>query len=100
MRFDVHRVGRLGDTLVLNVQSEFHDHLATRVVVPLILLSDYAGPLQSRLEPTFLIGGRRYFLQTAHMGAAQVSELGDVVASLADQHSVIVDALDFLLQGF
>ncbi|WP_343713318.1 CcdB family protein [Inquilinus sp.] len=100
MRFDVHRVGRLGDTLVLNVQSEFHDHLTTRIVVPLILLSDYIGPPQGRLEPTFLIGGQRYLLQTGHMGAAQVSELGDVVASLADQHTTIVDALDFLFQGF
>ena len=100
MRFDVHRVSRLGGALVLNAQSEFHDHLATRIVVPLIPLSAYPGGQQERLEPTLSIGGQRFFLQTTHMGAVRASELGDPIASLADQHSVIVDALDFLLQGF
>lgn len=100
MRFDVHRVSRLGGTLVLNVQSEFHDHLDTRVVVPLIPLSDYPSKPQERLEPIFSIGHQRYFLQTTHMAAVRASELGSPVASLAGQHSEIVDALDFLLQGF
>jgi toxin CcdB len=100
MRFDVHRVSRLGGTLVLNVQSEFHDHLATRIVAPLIPVSTYPGGQQERLEPILSVNGQRYFLQTTHMGAVRASELGDPIASLADQHSVIVDALDFLLQGF
>ena len=100
MRFDVHRVSRLGGTLVLNVQSEFHDHLATRVVVPLIPLTAYPGGQQERLEPSFSIDGQRYLLQTTHIGAIRASELGRPIASLADQRSVIVDALDFLLQGF
>jgi toxin CcdB len=100
MRFDVHRVSRLGGTLVMNVQSEFHDHLATRIVIPLIPLPAYRGRQQERLEPIFSIDGQRYFLQTTHMGAVRASELDNPVASLADQHSVIVDALDFLLQGF
>ena len=82
------------------MQSEFHDHLATRIVVPLIPLSTYSGGQQERLEPIFSIGGQRYFLQTTHMGAVRASELGDPMGSLADQHSTIVDALDFLLQGF
>ncbi|WP_186002417.1 CcdB family protein [Mycobacterium sp. KBS0706] len=100
MRFDVHRVSRLGGRLVLNVQSEFHDHLATRVVVPLIPLSAYQGGQQERLEPILSIDGQRYFLQTTHVGAVRASELGSPIASLADQHSAIVDALDFLFQGF
>jgi len=100
MRFDVHRVDRLGGALVLNVQSEFHDHLDTRVVVPLIPLSAYPGRQQERLEPIFSINGQGYFLQTTHIGAVRASELGSSVASLAEQHSAIVDALDFLFQGF
>lgn len=100
MRFDAYQVGRLGGALVLNVQSEFHDHLDTRVVVPLIPVSAYPGGQQERLEPIFSIGGQRYFLQTTHIAAVRASELGRPVASLADQHSEIVDALDFLFQGF
>lgn len=53
-----------------------------------------------RLQPVLPVGGHDYVLVTTEMVSISVSDLGDRVASLADQHSVIVDALDFLFQGF
>ncbi|MBW8726345.1 MAG: CcdB family protein [Inquilinus limosus] len=48
----------------------------------------------------FTVAGQPYVLATPARASVPVASLGDRVASLADQHSVIVDALDFLLQGF
>ncbi len=53
-----------------------------------------------RLQPVLPVGGHDYVLVTTEMAAISVSDLGDTIGSLADQHSVIVDALDFLFQGF
>jgi toxin CcdB len=100
MRFDVHRLRGVDGMLALKVQSEFHDHLQSRVIVPLVpLTAFFAKPLE-RLEPVVPINGQRYVLVTTDMASIRAADLGDVIASLADQHSVIVDALDFLLQGF
>lgn len=53
-----------------------------------------------RLQPVLPVDGHDYVLVTTEMAAISVSDLGDPIASLADQHSAIVDALDFLFQGF
>ena len=100
MRFDVHRVMGSDVALALKVQSEFHDHLDTCVVVPLIPLARTKMKPAQRLQPVFTVVGQPYILATPAMASIPVSDLGDRVASLADQHSAIVDALDFLLQGF
>lgn len=100
MRFDVHRVKGSDAMLALNVQSEFHDHLDTRVMVPLVPLAATRARPVERLQPVFTVAGRPYILITPAIASIPVSDLGDRVASLADQHSVIVDALDFLFQGF
>jgi toxin CcdB len=100
MRFDVHRVKGSDATLALKVQSEFHDHLDTRLMVPLVPLGGTRMKPLERLQPVFAVDGRPYILVTSAMASVPVGDLGERVASLADQHSVIVDALDFLLQGF
>ncbi|KGM33996.1 hypothetical protein P409_12750 [Inquilinus limosus MP06] len=100
MRFDVHRVTGSDVALALKVQSEFHDHLDTCVVVPLIPLARTKMKPARRLQPVFDVAGQPYMLATPAMASIPVGSLGDRIASLADQHSVIVDALDFLFQGF
>ncbi|MDR6287605.1 MULTISPECIES: CcdB family protein [Inquilinus] len=100
MRFDVHRLKGADDVLALGVQSEFHDHLQTRIIVPMVPVGSYPAKPMVRLEPILSVDGQQYVLVTTDMASIPIGELGDVVASLADQHSVIVDALDFLLQGF
>jgi toxin CcdB len=100
MRFDVHRVRGSDVALALKVQSEFHDHLDTRLVVPLSPLAGTRMKPAERLQPVFTVADRPYILVTQAMASVPVGDLGERVASLADQHSTIVDALDFLLQGF
>jgi len=100
MRFDVHRLRGVEDVLALNVQSEFHDHLPARIVIPMVPAHSYSAKPMKRLQPILPVGGHDYVLVTTEMAAMSVSDLGDPIASLADQHTTIVDALDFLLQGF
>ncbi|MGK9234250.1 CcdB family protein [Inquilinus limosus] len=100
MRFDVHRLRGADDVLALSVQSEFHDHLQTRIIIPMVLVGSFSAKPMVRLEPILPVDGQRYVLVTTDMASIPISDLGDRVGSLADQHSVIVDALDFLLQGF
>ncbi|WP_342234881.1 CcdB family protein [Inquilinus sp. OTU3971] len=100
MRFDVHRLRGVDDVLALNIQSEFHDHLPGRIIVPMVPVHSYSAMPMKRLQPVLPVGGHDYVLVTTEMAAISVSDLGDTIGSLADQHSVIVDALDFLFQGF
>ena len=100
MRFDVHRLRGVEDVLALNVQSEFHDHLPARIVIPMVPAHSYSATPMKRLQPVLPVGGHDYVLVTTEMVSISVTDLGDRVGSLADQHSAIVDALDFLFQGF
>lgn len=100
MRFDVHRLRGADGILALNVQSEFHDHLPARIIIPMAPVHSYSAQPMKRLQPILPVDGQDYVLVTTEMASIPVTDLGDRVASLADQHSVIVDALDFLLQGF
>jgi hypothetical protein len=53
-----------------------------------------------RLKPVLRLGDERYALITTDIAAVPTSLLGERVANLQDQREVIVDAVDFLMQGF
>jgi toxin CcdB len=53
-----------------------------------------------RLKPLLRVGDADYTMVTTDLVAIPSSMLGDRVANLEDQHGVIVDAIDFLMQGF
>jgi hypothetical protein len=44
--------------------------------------------------------GETYLLGTPEIGAVPVSQLGECVANVEDQREIVVDAIDFHLQGF
>lgn len=94
-QFDVHE-GANG--LLLDCQSDLLSHFNSRLVVPL-LPADRAPPPVTRLNPTFEVGGKAYVMVTHYAAAVEVRELGEVLASLADRHHEIMNALDFLLTG-
>lgn len=99
--FDVRdRVYRNPDGLglLLDVQADLLDDLATRAVVPLLPL-DRAPPLVRHLNPTFTVGGEPYAMMTNYIAAMPVGELGQEAGSLAHHHADITAALDFLLTG-
>jgi len=97
MRDRVYRNGD-GAGLLLDVQADLLDELATRAVVPLLPLS-HAPPLVRHLNPTFTVAGEPYAMMTNYIAAVPASELSHEVGSLAHHHADITAALDFLLAG-
>jgi toxin CcdB len=94
-QFDVHR---LGDGLVLDCQSDLLSHIGSRLVVPLAS-DEFAGMAAHRLNPAFEIAGKTYFMVTQQAAAVPRSELGQIMASLAERSFEITDAIDVLISG-
>lgn len=97
-RFDVHR-SRDGRDVLLDCQSDFLSHLATRFMVPLLPQTRISPAIQ-RLNPVFDVEGRSVVMYTQLAAAVPLRELGPPVASLSGEQDRIVAALDFLLSGF
>lgn len=101
-QFDVYRNpdarSRARFPLLLDVQSDLLESLATRVVVPLAAASDDATPI-ARLMPVFEIEGRRVVMRTAEIAGVPRKAIGAQVGSLAGHRHEIVAALDVLVRG-
>jgi toxin CcdB len=97
-RFEVYRNPDSSGYL-LDVQTNLLSHLNTRVVVPLLLPGEAPRPAQ-RLNPSFLVGDEDVVMVTQFLAAVPRSMLKAPVGTLADRHSEIVAAVDFLMQGF
>ncbi|WP_235525185.1 MULTISPECIES: CcdB family protein [unclassified Sphingomonas] len=85
--------------MLLDCQSDLLSHLATRFVVPLLPVNALSPPVR-RLNPEFRVEDATVVMYTQLAAAVPVRELGDRVASLADEQDRIVAAIDFLLSGF
>ena len=96
-QFDVHRMSR-GGGLVIDCQSDLHDELDSRFVIPLVPQKT-APPRLGRLHPSVEVGGSHYVLAT-HLGTAvRKRDLGAPIASLAERRLEIVGAIDALIGG-
>lgn len=100
-KFDVYRLPAKGAPLVVDIQSDFLESLATRLVIPLVphdLAEEEAAP---GLKPVLRIEGRDFVLMTTDIAALPVRRLGDFVMNVeADYRTEITEALDFLFLGF
>ncbi|MHB8948031.1 MAG: CcdB family protein [Rhodoferax sp.] len=101
-QFDVHRnMGALRESIpfVVLVQSAQFDRYSRRVVVPLVRRSALPANLSvaTRLNPVLTVQGVELVLHTLHLVSAPVDQIGQYVASLAEQGQSITDALDELL---
>lgn len=103
-RFDVYaNPGRHANTTpyLLDVQSDLLDGLGSRMVIPLRSLKHFPKvKLSNRLTPVLRIEGDDYLLETPKMGAVPQRVLKSPVASLAEEQSQIIAAVDFLFQGY
>jgi toxin CcdB len=99
-RFDVYRSRDARGLLLLQLQSDFHDRLATRIVAPLQLESKAKSEKMERLNPVIAVDGKNYILMTADLAAVPVSVLGQKLVSLKKEQHRIIAAVDFLLEGF
>jgi toxin CcdB len=53
-----------------------------------------------RLNPVFDVGGKRVVMMTHYIAAVPAKILSDPVGDLGARRREVVDALDFLQQGF
>lgn len=88
-----------GPGYLLNVQADIMQPFNTRVVVPLLPLSDAPKPAKT-LNPLFNIDGVQHAMVTQYMAAVPAKELRGAAFSLQQRHDEIVAAIDFLFHGF
>ena len=81
---------------LLDVQNDLLGSLKTRVVVPLGL---GITPIK-HLNPIFEIEGKNVVMSTADMAGISLNSCGKKVLSLESKRNEIIDALDFLVNGF
>jgi len=96
-RYDVYRAN--DHDLLLDLQADILDHLATRFAV-LLRPRDRAEPPLRRLNPIFVIDGIDYVMVTQVVASIPKRELRHPLATLAAEADAIRDALDMLLIGF
>ncbi len=84
---------------LLDVQATMFAEYNTRVVVPLVPAKDAPKPAE-RLNPVMQVGDVEVVMLTQLLSAVPVSILRSPVTTFEGHHSTIVDAIDFLLQGF
>jgi toxin CcdB len=98
-RFDVYTfVG--GAPIVVDIQADMFADIGSRVVVPLAPAGSFQLEAMSRLKPILKLAEGDYILITTDIAAVPTSMLGERIENLQDQREVIVDAIDFLMQGF
>lgn len=99
-QFDLHRNRKGGDyPLLLDVQADLLERLATRVVVPLMTVKRHGARPITRLNPVVRVRGNEYVLVFQELAAIPASALGDVVGSLADRRAELIAAVDLLFTG-
>lgn len=81
---------------LLDIQNDLLSKLKTRVVVPLAANMTPAA----HLNPVFEIDGTRVAMSTADIAGVPLSVCGETVTSLSKHRNQIIDAVDFLLNGF
>ncbi len=102
-RFDVYAHPDAGlrkkTPYLLDVQNNYIDRIATRVVVPMRPAEQFAQRM-SQLNPVFTISGNDVVLDTAALAAFPAAELKKPVTSLGSDNSTIVAALDALFGAY
>jgi toxin CcdB len=102
-RFDVYAnpeaAERKHTPYFLDVQNDYIDELATRVMVPLRREAMF-GPRPRKLNPLLAFAADAVVLDTAALGAVPLSELRKPVGHLRDARVEILEALDTLFGAY
>ncbi len=102
-RFDVYAnpdaTERKHTPYFLDVQNDYIDHIATRVMVPLRREAAF-GPRPRNLNPLLEFGLDKVVLDTAALGAVPLSELRRPVGQLGEERAAIQEALDTLFGAY
>lgn len=102
-QFDVHRnIGKQREAIpyVVVVQSSLFDGYRRRVVIPLVRrssLDNAAALAASSLNPVFMVEGIEVMLHPLEIVSVAIEQLGEKVATLAQEGDRITGAMDELL---
>ena len=88
-----------GAGYLLDVQTELLEGLNTRIVVPLLPISEAPEPAK-RLNPIFEVEGLQVVMATQFLASVPASILANPVQNLANEFAEITNALDMVFQGF
>jgi toxin CcdB len=91
------RAGRDERPFLLNIQHNLLDHLATRVLAPLVI--EEAIRPASRLNPAFRISGQMLFLVPTDLVTLSKRNLHEPVANLTGERDRIIAAIDLVFAG-
>ena len=98
-QFDVYRNSRENSDIfpyLLDITHEINSVSNLRVVVP--LCNDNHGV--THLNPNFHIEGKKLYMSTMDLAGIPAIMLSNAIHNLEDRRTEIVDALDFLVNGF
>ncbi len=102
-RFDVYAnpvaAERKSTPYFLDVQNDYINQIATRVVVPLRREAAF-GPRPRNLNPLLQVGADAVVLDTAAIGAVPLSELRKPVGDVRAQRAAVHEALDTLFGAY
>lgn len=98
-QFDLYRNRRENASVfpyLLDVTHEINSASKLRVVVP--LCNDTHAI--THLNPSFNMEGEKLYMSTMDIAGIPASMLGEVIDNFSKRRTEIVDALDFLVNGF
>jgi len=99
-QFDVYRnasnVSKKQFPYLLDIQNNLHSRLLSRMVVPLAVGVE---PVK-HLTPVFTIESQNVVMYTMDMTSVLEDVLSELVINIEDKRTEIVDAIDFLVNGF
>ena len=84
---------------LVEIQSDLLRDLNTRVVVPLVKLSDIDRKPIHTLTPVVDIDGQKYAMLIPQLAGIPARDLGASIGSVATRRADIVAAMDFLVTG-
>ena len=84
---------------ILDIQSEYLDKLATRIVIPLADASLFKSSAMKILTPEITFSDKQLLMLTPQISSMSKKQLTDPIGSLSHIRENIVSALDFALLG-
>ena len=102
-RFDVYAnpvaAERKHTPYLLDVQNDYINHIASRVVVPLRREAAF-GPRPRNLNPLLQVNADAVVMDTAAIGAVPASELRKPLTNLHEIRAAVQEALDTLFGAY
>lgn len=100
-RFDIYKYNNSTVPFVLDVQADLLSSLNTCVVIPLVPEQKAKGEATARLKPVIKVGNKNYILMATDISSLTRSSLGEKVTNVEKEYrQTVIEALDFLFQGF